>query len=81
MREIDLSPAQRKDREDADNTRFKSLVAMYETMKPKDRAAFLSGFGLTADSLEPGKKIKPPSVGSKKYPVLGDAPGTYVLGT
>jgi len=28
-----------------------------------------------------GKKIKPPSLGSKKYPVLGDAPGTYVFGT
>jgi polyhydroxyalkanoate synthase subunit PhaC len=27
-----------------------------------------------------GKKIKPPSIGSKKYPALGDAPGTYVLG-
>src|SRR6478752_1253266 len=28
-----------------------------------------------------GKKIKPPSLGSKKYPVLGDAPVTYVFGT
>ena len=28
-----------------------------------------------------GKMIKPPSLGSKKYPVLGDAPGTYVFGT
>jgi len=25
-----------------------------------------------------GKKVKPPSVGSKKYPSLEDAPGTYV---
>jgi polyhydroxyalkanoate synthase len=27
-----------------------------------------------------GKLIKPPSLGSTKYPPLGEAPGTYVLG-
>jgi flagellar motility protein MotE (MotC chaperone) len=31
-------PAQRKDKEVADNSRFKSLIAMYETMKPKEAA-------------------------------------------
>ncbi len=28
-----------------------------------------------------GKQIKPPATGSKKYPALDDAPGTYVYGT
>ena len=28
-----------------------------------------------------GKQIKPPNTGSKKYPALDDAPGTYVYGT
>ena len=28
-----------------------------------------------------GKKVTPPSMGSDDYPVLGDAPGTYVLKT
>ena len=28
-----------------------------------------------------GKRIKPPGTGSKRHPALGDAPGTYVLGT
>ena len=28
-----------------------------------------------------GQQIEPPSTGSEKYPALGNAPGTYVLGT
>ena len=28
-----------------------------------------------------GQRITPPSIGSEQHPVLGDAPGTYVLGT
>ena len=35
------------------------LYVLTEEMKPKDRTAFLSAFGLEADALEPGKKIKP----------------------
>jgi len=31
-------PAQRKEREDADGIRFKGLITMYETMKPKEAA-------------------------------------------
>jgi flagellar motility protein MotE (MotC chaperone) len=32
------APAERKQKDDADNARFKSLITMYETMKPKEAA-------------------------------------------
>ncbi len=35
------------------------LYVLTEEMKPKDRSAFLAAFGLEAEALEEGKKIKP----------------------
>jgi flagellar motility protein MotE (MotC chaperone) len=51
-------PAARKEREEADNARFKGLITMYETMKPKEAAKIFDRLDIRV-LLEVASQMKP----------------------
>ena len=50
--------AQRKDKEEVENARFKGVVTMYETMKPKDAAKIFDRLDIRV-LIEVASQIKP----------------------